>query len=314
MAKEDRGSIVDTVLEAVEPYRNGIVMVGLVAVLLTAFQLPDLRPGVARGLVFGVGPLLALLAWTRARDASAALSLSWLALSAMISGAAAYAAQHGIEEGEPTAVLALTPEGSGELVLPSDGRTFRLRVTGDLEGGRRESARAAYQLHLERGDADLRLRGELYRDVRQESQRGGAPTRTVSLHRSQHHDASMPGRGPVTISVGEVEDLDGSFEVALFTPFGYELWWRGLMAGLFLLAVFLEVLSARAHTWTPLSFVAGFTLVLGNYVALRYDVDQPLITFLGGTVFSLVVGGLGGLCVGLGTVWVLGKLFGARAA
>lgn len=312
MSQEDRGSFVDVVLAVIEPYRVAFVMVGLVVTLLLAFQLPELRPAIAHGLVYAMGPLLGLLAWTRVRDGSAALSVSWLLAGALISGAAGYAAHHGIDEEPPLSVTALASEGTAEVELPADGRAFRLRVSGELTGGRRENARARYQLHFERGEADLRLRGELFREVRQESQRGGAPTRTVSLHRSHLHDGALAGRGPATVSVGEVENLDGDLHVALLAPFGQEVWWRALVVALFLLALVLEILGAKAHSWTPLTFVAGFSLVLGHYVAFRYDVDQPLITFLGGAVFSLVVGGLGGLAVGLASVWLLGRLFGGR--
>ncbi len=108
----------------------------------------------------------------------------------------------------------------------------------------------------------------------------------------------------------ELEGLDGPLDLAILPPFGLAPWWLAILGVLLGLAVALEVISARADAWTPLTAVSGFALVLGEYVALRYDVDQPLITLLGGAVFSGVVGGIGGLVLGIGTTWLVRRAAG----
>jgi len=311
VADPEDGSRVDALLERIAPYRNATVMLGIVGLLLFAFQLPEARPPIAHGLMYGLGPLLAILAWTRVRDASPAMSLSWLALSVLVCSASAYAAHHGIVPGEPESAAELREVSAvHEIALPDEGRAFRLRVRTDLGG--REHARVKYRLYVSRGDDDLRLRGELYREVREESGGGGPPQRTLTIHTTEHHDAELGGRGPAAITLLEIEDLRGALEVGVYTPFGLEPWWLAILGLLLVLTVALEVLSALGLAWTPLTTVTGLTLVLGEYVALRYDLDQPLITFLGGAVFSGVVGGIGGLVLGLGATWLTGKLAGGN--
>jgi hypothetical protein len=300
--------MISAVLEKIAPWRNAALMVVLVGLLLTAFQVPEARTSIAHGLIYGFGPLLALLAWTRVQDGSLALSLSWLVLGSLIGCAGAYAAHHGISPGEPLAEIRLGGvDEAEEIPLLSDG-AFRLRIQGDLEGGQRENTRAPYVLEVSRGDARVLLRGELYREVREEGARGGAPQRTTSLHRTEMHDRTLGGRGPTTVRVVSVENLHGPQTILLFAPFGFEPWWLLVLGVLALATHGLEVMSARAHTWTPLTAVMGLTLVLGQYVAMKYDIDQPLITFLGGFVFSGVVGGVGGTASGLAVNWAVMRL------
>jgi hypothetical protein len=296
---------VDALLERIAPWRNALLMVSLVALLLLAFQVPAARPHVAHGLMVGFGPLLALLAWTRIRDGSAALSVSWVILGAAISCVAGYAAWRGIEPSAPLDAADLRAVSEvAPLDVPDHGEPFRLRVSGELEGRTRDSVRAPYEVYLSRGEAELRVRGELHREVREEAGRGGPPQRSVSLHLTEVHDVALSGRGPASVTPLAMEHLDGPLRVAVLSPFGWDAWWLALLGGLLGMAVILEISSDRAHTWTPLTAVAGLTLVLGQYVAVRYDVDQPLVTLLGGGVFAGIVGGVGGTVVGLAATWV----------
>jgi hypothetical protein len=309
VSTSDEPSRIDAILEAIEPWRNAALMIGIVGVLLVAFQMPEARTPIAHGLMYGFGALLALLAWTRVRDGSAALSVSWLVLAIAVCGAGAYAAHRGIEPGAPIDSAEVRVVGDvAELDVPQSDAPFRLRVQAELEGSRHENTRAPYQLYLSRGDADLRVRGELYREVREEAGRGGPPKRTISVHRTELHDLSLGGRGPAAVSPMELESIEGPLELAVFPPFGLAPWWIALLSALVVVSVVLEVISARAQAWAPLTAVTGLTLVLGEYVALRYDVDQPLITLLGGAVFSGVVGGVGGLVVGIGATWLARRL------
>ncbi len=305
------GSRIDALLEAIEPYRNAVVVIGIVGVLILAFQVPAARTPIAHGLMYGFGGLLALLAWTRVRDGSGGLSISWLLVAAAVTAASAYAAHRGIDPGSPLDTAELRAVGEvRELDLPDGGAPFRLRVQGELEGSRRESARASYQLYLSRGDDDLRVRGELHREVREEPSRGGPPRRSISIHRTDDHDLELGGSGPASITPMELEGFGGPLEAQVLVPFGLAPWWLGLLGALLLATIALEVMSARALSWAPITAVSGFTMVLGEYVALRYDLDQPLITLLGGTVFSGVVGGVGGLVLGIGATWLARRLGG----
>jgi hypothetical protein len=152
---------------------------------------------------------------------------------------------------------------------------------------------------VSRGSESLELEGRLYRDVREDrSGRGGPPSRTIERHETERREVLIGGAGELTITLTELDGIDAPLRVATVVPFSLTAPWAVVLAFVVLLALAIEVMSARAHVWAPVTAVVGVSLVLGVYVALRYDPDQPLITVLGALLTAALTGGGGGLFAG----------------
>jgi hypothetical protein len=122
----------------------------------------------------------------------------------------------------------------------------------------------------------------------------------------------LPGDGPLVVRLDALEGRvrRGELRVAVHEvrrPSDLEL---VAFALVLLAALAVEVVSARAHAWTPVTAAAAIAIGQGVYVGMRLDPDNPLVTAIAAVLVSIVAAGGLGLLLGLAAVFAVSKLGG----
>ncbi len=288
--------------ELFERWGKGGLIVAFIALLIVGFQAPSARPIVATIVVLGVPLILAALAFQRLRDAGNLLPWAWAIVGVATCAASDVASAHSLFPDPPIDEVTLSGD-SADITIPDDRKPFVLDVHGRIAGRERENGAATYTLEIERGHARREIHGTLRREVHTMRARRGPPTTAIARHETAHHDLALDGHGAATLTVLRVNGLRDTLRVTVHGPWMIGSVWIGVFAVLGLVILLLEVAATRAHVWTPLLGIAAASLVLGHYVAFRYDVDEPMVTTIGGLATAAGAG-----IVGSGVGAVVGAL------
>jgi hypothetical protein len=292
-------------LERAAPWKNLILICGVGLPILIASRIGPARPVEAVILALVLPVVLVGMAWSALRDAR---HRGLLVAFTVVGLAAVVVAEAEIAEsffpGAPFGGADLSVRSADqEIRVPAGVQDFRVEVDSPRLAAMSGEARGRYELELRRGGQTQTVAGELSREVRtaRAMMRRGAPTRSVLLHDADIRDVQLRGSGPVTAHLVSAEGIvESGVRVELRKASGADRLLVYALAALALVALGLEIVAARLQHRTALAASIAVLGVFAYHVAHRFNPSDPLGTVMGGAIFALLTGGLGGWLVGAG--------------
>lgn len=292
-------------LERLAPWRNLLLLVCVGVPIVVGSRIDAVRPTEAVVLALALPVVviaLALNALREARHTGLLVAFAVVGLAAVAIGEAELA--ESFFPGEPFGMADLSPRSTDrEIRVPADVHDFRVEVDGTALHTLHSEARGRYEIELRRGGERQAVSGELSRELRtsRPMMRRGAPTRSLLLHDADLRDVRLGGVGPVTAHLVSAEGaVEGGVRVQLRKASSADQLLLYALGGLAVLALGLELAAARLQNRTNLAAAVAVLGVFAYHLAHRFNPSDPLATVLGGTIFALMTGGLGG--------WVLGMV------